>query len=334
MPTDEHYTWQVALYLIVALTYGCAVVFVVKARTPLRKWLGASFLVTYLENVVAFPAAMFGDERYLWLLGHPDTTLYLSIVLVSVATTLAGFFVFTHRRPQLRLFDAIPPLRASTSSLRLGSMVFSTACAVASIVMSASGYFGYFTATAYLYSPPVWLDTARTVIGIGGGTLFVLFVAAGAAHRRFTASEWSVAALWSLAGLASGFKTLVVLPFFYILLAAWLTGRLRLRHVAVFVASLMVAYTLVEPLRGLRLSVSEDNALEGLGTLVSEDLVTAPEATNVLSSFLSRIDYTTIGVAALEADRHGQLEVYRSRLSEAYRYLPVSGIRTAGRLAR
>ncbi len=120
MPTDQHYTWQLALYLIVALTYGCAVVFVVKARTPLRKWLGASFLVTYLENVVAFPAAIFGDERYLWLLGHPDTTLYLSIVLVSMATTLAGFFVFTHRRPHLRLFDAIPPLRASTSSLRLG----------------------------------------------------------------------------------------------------------------------------------------------------------------------------------------------------------------------
>ena len=250
------------------------IVFVVKARTPLRKWLGASFLVTYLENVVAFPAAMFGDERYLWLLGHPDTTLYLSIVLVSVAATLAGFFVFTHRRPQLRLFDSIPPLRASTSSLRLGSMVFSTACALASIVMSASGYFGYFTATAYLYSPPVWLDTARSVIGIGGGTLFVLFVAAGAAHRRFTAPEWSVAALWSLAGVASGFKTMVVLPFFYILLAAWLTGRLRLRHVAVFVASLMVAYALVEPLRGLRLSVSEDNALEGLTILVSEDLVT------------------------------------------------------------
>ena len=71
VPTDQHYTWQVALYLIVALTYGCAVVFVVKARTPLRKWLGASFLVTYLENVVAFPAAMFGDERYRLASGPP-----------------------------------------------------------------------------------------------------------------------------------------------------------------------------------------------------------------------------------------------------------------------
>ena len=68
---------------------------------------------------------------------------------------------------------------------------------------------------------------------------------------------------------------------------------------------------------------SEDNALEGLTALVSEDLLTAPEVANVLSLFLGRIDYTTIGVEALEADRHGQLEVYRSRLSEAYRYLPV-----------
>lgn len=323
MSTDQHYTWQVALYLVVALTYGCALVSTVKARTPLRKWLGASFLVTYLENVVTFPAAMFGDERYLWLLGHPDTTLYLSIVLVSVATTLAGFFAFTHRRPQLRLFDAIPPLRASTRSLRFGSMVFSTACAVGSIVMSGSGYYGYFTATAYLYSPPVWLDTARTVIGIGGGTLFVLLVAAGAGHRRLTASEWSVTALWSLAGLASGMKSLVMLPFFYILLAVWLTNRFRFRQVALFCASLMVAYAVVEPLRGLRLSLSEDNALEGLTTLVSEDLLTAPEVTNVLSLFLARIDYTAIGVEALEADRHGQLEVYRSRLSEAYRNLLV-----------
>ena len=80
---------------------------------------------------------------------------------------------------------------------------------------------------------------------------------------------------------------------------------------------------MVQPLRGLRLSVSEDNALEGLTTLVSEDLLTAPEVTNVLSLFLARIDYTALGVEALEADRHGQLEVYRSRLSEAYRKLLV-----------
>jgi len=323
VPTDQHYTSQVALYLIVALTYGCAVVFVVKARTPLRKWLGASFLITYLENVVTFPAAMVGDERYLWLLGHPDTTLYLSLVLVSVTTTLAGFFVFTRLRPQLRLFEAIPPLRASTGALRSASIVFSLACAVASIVLSATGYGGYFTATAYLYSPPVWLDTVHAVIALGSDTLFVLLMAAGAAHRRFTALEWSVTAIWSLAGLASGMKSLVMLPFFYILLAAWLTSRLRLRQVAAFGASLMLAYAVVEPLRGLRLSVSEDNALEGLTALVSEDLLTAPEVTNVLSLFLARIDYTTTAVAALEADRYGQLEVYRSRLSEAYRYLPV-----------
>ena len=106
MPTDQHYTLQVALYLFVALTYVCAVVFVVKARTPLRKWLGASFLVTYLENVVAFPAALFGDERYVWLLGRPDTTFYLSIVLVSMTTTLAGFLVFTH------LASAVAPVRS------------------------------------------------------------------------------------------------------------------------------------------------------------------------------------------------------------------------------
>ena len=68
---------------------------------------------------------------------------------------------------------------------------------------------------------------------------------------------------------------------------------------------------------------SEDNALEGLTALVSEDLLTPPKVADVLSLFLSRIDYTTIGVEALEANRHGQLEVYRSRLSEAYSYLPV-----------
>jgi hypothetical protein len=41
----------------------------------------------------------------------------------------------------------------------------------------------------------------------------------------------------------------------------------------------------------------------------------------VVSLFLARIDYTTLGVEALEADRHGQLEAYRSRLSEAYQNL-------------
>jgi hypothetical protein len=323
VPTAEQYAWQIALYSMIALIYGCAILFVVKASTPLRKWLGASFLVTYLENVVAFPLAMFGDERYLWLLGHPDTTLYFGIVLVSLATTLAGLFVFTLRRRPLRLIDAIPPLRASTRSLRFKTLVFSAACAVGSIVMSASGYFGYFTATEYLYSPPVWLDFARTVIAIGGGTLFVLFMAAGARHHHLGVSEWTVVTIWCLAGVVAGFKSLVVLPFLYLLLAAWLTGRLRPMQVAVLVASILLGYTVVEPLRSLRLSVKKDNALEALNTLISENLLRAPDIINVLSLFVSRVDYTSIGVEALEADRHGQLGSYRSRLSDGYRNLVV-----------
>jgi hypothetical protein len=125
--------------------------------------------------------------------------------------------------------------------------------------------------------------------------------------------------MWVLAGLASGFKSQVILPFFYVLMAAWLTDRLGLRQIALLCASVMVAYAVVEPLRGMRWSVSKDNALEGLTTLISEDLVTVPEVTNVLSLVVARIDYTAQGVEALEANRHGQLQLYRSRLSDGYR---------------
>jgi len=320
--TDYHLTWQVTLYVITALCYGAAVLLAVKARTPFRKWLSASFLFTYLENIVTFALAMLGDDRYAWLLGNPDTTLYLSIVVASMATTITGFCVFTndHKRP--RSLDAVLPLRVDGNVLRAVLTVCSTGGALVSIVMSANGYAGYFTTVAYLYSPPAWLDVARALIGLGSDMLFAILVAANVSRNRLTWCDWTLVALWSLAGMVSGFKSMVVVPWFYVLFAAWLSNRLLPRQILLFLTALMTAYAVVEPLRAVRWAVPEDNALEGVAVLASAESLALPNAADVLASFVSRIDYTATGVAALEVDRQGALDGYRSKLSEAYRHLP------------
>jgi hypothetical protein len=285
--------------------------------------LGAGFLVEYLENVIAFAAALSGYLPHQWLLGHPLTTLYFGLILLSMTTTLASFSIFSRSTTLPTLLAELPPLRLSNQALRLLVLWFSSGCAVAMIALSASGHFGYFIRESYLYTPPLWLDTVRSLINIGLQLILVLLLAAYNDRDRMPVPEWMLVGLWSTAGLASGFKTLVVFPTLFLLVAAWLTNRLSARHWALLASTVVLAYSIVEPLRELRGRTADDNAIEGLHTLVSDGYLTPPEMASVFWKLLSRLDYSTTAVETLDADQYGQVALYRSRLQNAYIYIPV-----------
>src|SRR4051794_11602004 len=99
MPSAQQFTWQLVLYGAIAVTYLGVAMSLLTARFTLRKWLAGSYLVVFSENVVAFMMALCGYDPHQWLLGHPQTTQYLGLVLTSMWVTLAAVFVFT-RNPR------------------------------------------------------------------------------------------------------------------------------------------------------------------------------------------------------------------------------------------
>jgi hypothetical protein len=322
MPSASHLTWQLVLYGAIALTYVGVAASLFDARTTLRKWLAGSYLVVFSENVVAFAMALCGYDPYGWLLGHPQTTQYLGLVLTSMWITLIALLWFT-RNPRLpRLLDALPPFRMSESRIRQMLLLVSFACALLSFGLSAGGYHGYYLADEYFYNPPAWRDIVSSIISTGGLINFVLLLFGYVTYGRIRGPEWVLLLLWTAAGLASGFKSQVVFPCFCAFVAASLTNRLGSRHAAFFSVVIVLAYGVIEPMREWRWNASHDNAVRGLYDLTTAEGLGLPKLDDVALAFLARLDYAETAVHALEADQFGQINGYRERLREAYQYLP------------
>lgn len=321
MSSASELTWQVLLYGAIVLTYAGVGAALLRARTTLSKWLAGSYLAIYSENVVAFMMAMCGYDPHEWLLGHPQTTHYLTLVLISMWVTLLAVFLFT-RRPQLpRLLDGLPPFRLSETRIRQGLLLTSLICALLSLGLSAGGYRGYYLADQYFYNPPPWRDVVESIIATGGTINLVLLLFDYVRYERIRYPEWILLLMWAAAGLVSGFKSQVVFPFFYALVAAWLTTGLRTRHWLFLWSAVVVAYGVVEPMREWRWSAGHDNGVRGLYDLTTTGSLTVPKFDDVALAFMARIDPAATGVQALEADQFGQVDAYRERLSEAYRYM-------------
>ena len=264
MPSTQHFAWQLLLYGAMTLTYVCVGLSLLGARTTLRRWLAGSYLVVFNEYVVAFMMALCGYDPHEWLLGHPQTTQFFGLALISMWVTLAAVLVFSRNSRLPRLLDGLPPLRIPESQLRTLSLLVSFTCAVLSIVMSAGGYHGYYLAEEYISNPPLWRDVAGLLVTIGSMLSFVLVLFCYTRHGRILGAEWMLLLVWTGAGLASGFKMQVVFPFFCVLVAAWLANRLGSRHWAFFALAFTLAYGVIEPMRAWRWSADHDNGREGL----------------------------------------------------------------------
>jgi hypothetical protein len=323
MYSPEHLTAQIVLYVCIFAIYAVALVSAARGTSKIRQWLGITFAITYSENVVAFPAALFGYAPHQWLLGLPATTKYLGLVLTGMSATTAGFVLFSKLTGLPTVLANLPPLRMPDALIRRLAFAISSCGAAAAIALSAQGYFGYFTAVSNLYNPPAWLDSARLFVNIGMGLSFGVFVYEYTNSGSLRPSGWLLVGLWTAAGVTTAFKTFVVLPSFFVLLAGWLASRLRVRHCLLFATAILLSYTLVEPLRELKAGTDSENALATINVLASEEGVTLPAVGDVLDRLLSRVDYTATAVETLEADTNGQVDVYRRRLGEVYRLLPM-----------
>jgi hypothetical protein len=310
------------LYTGILALYGAAIIATSRARSLRQRWVTLWFVLAYVENVVAFPAGLAGLESRQWIVGLPETTQYLGMVFVAMLATAAAMSYFSWHGSIPGPLQRLRPLKWNHDTVFKVLLAFSAMSAVVSIVLSANGLEGYFINVKYLYEPPAWLGAIRYAESVGMALMFVLCLAKYLHGGKPGGAVRVLSALWCLAGIVSGFKTFVVLPFVFAATAAFVARRGRLRHWLYVGASIVLAYSVVEPLRVLRQEVHHDNAIEGVRTLAAEDRIARTDSRLVFTQLIERIDYSATAVEVLIADASGQVDGYKARLRETYMLMP------------
>src|SRR3954463_5091938 len=105
---DDQLLWQCSLYTAIAAMYAGVGIYAIGTSSRSSQWLSFCFLLTYLENVVAFPAALCGYARHAWILGQFATTRYLVMVLVAMSFSLLTLAVCARRMRLPRILADLP----------------------------------------------------------------------------------------------------------------------------------------------------------------------------------------------------------------------------------
>ena len=322
MQSSEQLVIEIVLYAVIFAVYAGTIAVAVMSRSRGVQWTAFCVALLFLENVVTFPVALFGYGAYDWLLGNPSTTLYLSIVLTGLVSAASAAWLFMRFVRLPRILDDLPALRIDQGNvLRLAYALSLLGCGL-SIVLSTTGYHGYYMSETLMYEAPTWLGIARLFLNVCLGLSFIVYLSAYTTERRMKPQGWALAALWSFAGIATAFKSYVILPFLFIGVAAWLNHRLRPGHVALMLVAVMLAYAVVEPMRQMRYETNY-TALQSLGALLADTGRPATDSSTVAERVMQRVDFTVTGVETLEADRDGRLTRFKARLDQAYTLLPL-----------
>lgn len=288
----------------------------------LSSWPCLMFAVGFSSNALAVPLAILGYEPYGWMLDLPVTTTYGWIVVAAMASFWSGYLVVSRSVRNWRWIDSVPRLNIPTSKFAQALYVFSLAGGITSIVLSALGYYGYFTSEAVVYEPPVWLDITRFLITLQGGVLLFILWQEFRTGRP-TPTAWLLASIWVVSGIVAGFKTQVIMAGFFVVIAAWLTRKLRWGHLAFLTGLLFFSYSIVEPLREIRNYSQNDNAVQGLGQLMSSGSTNQMTVEDVIEQIVRRADYGTTAVMSLAAAENGHLSYYEARLVQTYELIPL-----------
>ena len=308
----------VAPILVIAAFYRIR-----RGMEDISSWPTLMFAIGFSSNAIAVPLAILGYEPYAWMLDLPATTTYGLVVIASMISFWAGHLTVRKGVVSWKWLSKVPPMEGTDSGFSRALYIFSMAGGAGAMMLSAAGYYGYYSAESVGYEPPAWLDIARLLITLQGGVLLFILWDEFRARGKPSLMAWILCAVWVFSGFASGFKTQVIMAGLFLVIAGWLTRRLQWRHMAVLGALLFVSYAVIEPLRDLRQYVQHDNAVRGLEQLATSDGSARMSAAEMFEQLVRRADYSGTGIVALAADENGQLNYYKARLDETYRLIPL-----------
>ncbi len=310
---------------IVALTVPA---FVIARRgfTGPRSWFAMLLVLNSPTYLISYPMALLGFPTHEWLLDSPSTTLFLSIVAVSLAASWVACELCLRQR-DLPKFLRNVPVSVIEEQMAIKIIYGITASgAILSLILSMSGYLGYFMKEELITAPPAWLDFVRGILAVSGGLLFLIYLSEFRIRKILSVSAWCVAALWSVTGVFAGLKTFIVMPFLLIIIAGWLMRRLRMIQFVALAFAIWFAYSVVEPMREAKNEEISNTALGAFEYVVSSNGISLSDPSDVLESFLNRVDLSKEAIRSLEVDQFGLMDIYNSRLEETYRLAPLLAV--------
>lgn len=277
------------------------------------------------QYIFILPAAFSGDPRHEWLLGIGETSTYLEQVIISFAAVWAGFIMSRDYMTRLVNNMLIPALKLGESQLSKYAFTFSIIGAAISCVAAIFGLHGYFIRTELLDQA----TSFRTALSVLTNTALLLalvtFSSAIVTSGRLALQHYILLIIWIIAGLLSGFKNLVFLPSVLLLVAAWFHGKIRVNYYLIFIFSMLLAYSVVEPMREISNASSfRMDAQEALLSATSEEYkdLRSESRSKVFDKLVNRLDSSSIAVQTLVAYNSGALAYYQSALREQYYLLP------------
>lgn len=312
--------------LLALFVYILSFIHLRKGLRDSTSWFCLFFVIGYSGNILGYPLALSGNSDFTWLCNAPYIKLHGQLLLVGMISSWIGHFMVKRKAGKVKVLANLPALQLSNSQLYKILQFITVGGAILSIILSLYGYYGYYVTESFLYDPPPWLDTMKKVLSLTSGVLFLIMISIYQVQRRLGIKEIFLSILWIFAGFLTGFKTLVVLPVLYVIVAAWMTRKLRIIHLIVFSIVVVLSYSVIEPMRSAKLAGDAESAYQGMSIVLKSDEFGIMELESVWEKFLLRVDYTRNGVLTLEAYKHGRLREFKRRVNEAFKFAPIMAI--------
>lgn len=277
---------------------------------------------TFSQSLFAFPAGFIGNPYYIWMIGLEESTVYLQIIFLSLISLWMGHLMMRRRISSWVNKLRIPRLRIQETNIEIIATYCSLGGSIIAILASVFGAYGYFINREYLYNPPIWIDSLRLILSFLTVLAFVSFVSL---YRRVGSlnniRHYLLITFWVTAGLLSGFKGQVMLPFILLFVSSWIARRLSAFHFLALGLSIFFAYVIVEPMR--EIAVSSLYRATPYDALVQAITDPFDNLSEIPDKLMDRLDYSTTAVWTLTADRSGQISNYKTRIMESYELMPL-----------
>ena len=308
--------------LSIFLWYG---VKTITASSAATRWMGLYFAFAFLESVCGIPIATMGYEEYTDLLDQPETVKYLVLVLVSMISFGCGVLTITRVDLSRHWIFNLPEIASGGERASNLVRTISAAGAVTVILMSITGYYGYFNTVNVAQIMPWWLDLVKIATQIAASLMFIVVYVEFQYQSRLSLHTISVILLWSIAGILTGFKSMVFAGPLAVVTAALIQGRVRLTHILSLCVAIYIAYYTIEPMRLIKDVEVNANPLSTAVEVVSSSTRHQFE-TPVIEQIFKRVDFTRVGIQILILDTAGGAIETRARLEESYLLFPLIAV--------
>lgn len=317
-------SYQLVLVFVILAAFMHALTLAARGFTSATSWFALFFsLNLFSQSLFTFPMAFAGDPNKAWLIGLSESTVLLQAILVSLCAMWAGNWIA--RWSMSTVVNRLQPPLLSGSPRRLAKYLTIVAYVGPGVVIVAAafGTYGYFKAGEYAYAPPLWHGLLSAFVAVCLAATFLVVYDTYLKNQRLGMVNWGLVISWVFSGFMAGYKYQVVVPVLIVVVCAWMSRKLKLRHFSATLVILALAYMIVEPMREQATEAGgESDVVELLFEVVQNELLRTAELPQIVEKLTARLDVSETAVLALEADQRGILYEYKDALQRQYVLLP------------